>query len=399
LPGWQPIPDEQDTLAEALARAGYRTAFVTDTLPYFAPGLNFTRGFHHWYFVRGQQQDRYRSLSRAAAFAGPDGDPLARFVTGPEYRRRLQHLLWQYLANVADRRDEADWLAPQVYRQAIAWLEENVDLGRQGRLFLLVDHFDPHEPWDPPQHYVERFDPHYRVGRDGAEVIHPVYGPADWLSERELHRLRANYAGEVTMVDRWLGQLLDRLDALGLRDNTLLVFLADHGHLLGEHGLTGKLANALYPELMDLPLMIRHPRAIPGHRVNELVYNVDVVPTILAATGAELRGPVDGQDLTPLLTGAPGWHARPYLTSAYNNFAWLLDGDYCLNVRFDGHAARLVDVRADPAHAHNLAEARPGVVRDLFELIRADAGGDLPAYERPTTFADGSVPRHWPVTS
>jgi hypothetical protein len=51
--------------------------------------------------VRGQQQDRYRSLSRAAAFAGPDGDPLARFVPGAEYRRRVQHLLWQYLANAA----------------------------------------------------------------------------------------------------------------------------------------------------------------------------------------------------------------------------------------------------------------------------------------------------------
>ena len=127
--------------------------------------------------------------------------------------------------------------------------------------------------------------------------------------------------------------------------------------------------------------------------MKELVYNLDVVPTILAATGAEIRGRVDGQDLTPLLTGTVGWSPRPYLTSAMNNFAWLLDDNHCFNVRIAVEAPRLVDVRADPAHEHDLAAERPAVVRDLFELIRADAGGDLPTYERPTTFADGSVPR------
>ena len=58
LPGWQAMDNDQDTLAENLAGAGYHTGFVTDTLPYFAPGLNFTRGFWQWEYIRGQQQDR-----------------------------------------------------------------------------------------------------------------------------------------------------------------------------------------------------------------------------------------------------------------------------------------------------------------------------------------------------
>jgi arylsulfatase A-like enzyme len=61
LPGWEPMDNEEDTLAENLAAAGYHNGLVTDTLPYFAPGLNFTRGFHQWEFVRGQQNDRWRS--------------------------------------------------------------------------------------------------------------------------------------------------------------------------------------------------------------------------------------------------------------------------------------------------------------------------------------------------
>ncbi|MBI3972116.1 MAG: sulfatase [Chloroflexi bacterium] len=395
LPGWQPIPHDQDTVAERLARAGYRTAFVTDTLPYFAPGLNFTRGFHQWHFVRGQQQDRYHSLSRAAAFGGPDADPLARFVTGPRHRERLRHTLTQYLANVSGRRAEEDWFAPRVYRQAMRWLEENHEVGREGRLFLLIDHFDPHEPWDPPRHYVELYDPGYRPGRDGADVIHPMYGVADWLSEAELRHLRANYAGEVAMVDHWLGRLLDKIDVLGLRDNTLVVFISDHGHLLGEHGLVGKLGHALYPELIDIPLLIRHPNGKPGRRVHEPVYNLDIVPTMLAAAGVPgttWGDAVDGRDLTPLLTGADGWRSRQYLTSAYGTFAWIQTGDYVLNAGVDGAQPRLIVLHDDPGHERNLAGERPDLVRELFALLRDDAGGDLPAYERPMTYADGSRP-------
>ena len=61
LPGWQAIDNDEDTLAEGLAAEGYHTGFVTDTLPYFAPGFNFQRGFWQWEYVRGQQQDRWRS--------------------------------------------------------------------------------------------------------------------------------------------------------------------------------------------------------------------------------------------------------------------------------------------------------------------------------------------------
>jgi arylsulfatase A-like enzyme len=93
------------------------------------------------------------------------------------------------------------------------WLEENVECQP---FFLYVDTFDPHEPWDPPQWYVDLYDPGYQ----GEEVIYPQYAPCDFLSEAEVKHCRALYAGEVTMVDAWVGKLLNRLDDLGLREDT-----------------------------------------------------------------------------------------------------------------------------------------------------------------------------------
>src|SRR5438270_844814 len=77
--------------------------------------------------------------------------------------------------------------------------------------FMHLDVFDPHEPWDPPRHYVDLYDPGY----DGPGIINPITGDANRYSAAELRHIRALYAGEVTMVDRWLGWLLEAVDSLG----------------------------------------------------------------------------------------------------------------------------------------------------------------------------------------
>jgi arylsulfatase A-like enzyme len=391
-PGWQPIPHEQETVAELLARAGYRTGFVTDTVPYFTPGFNFHRGFHNYHFIRGQQQDRYRTVLRDSDVKTPNGDVMARYFTN-DYHRGSEWVLRQYLPNTADRQQEEDWFAPRVYREGIRWLQEHREIGRDGRLFLLLDHFDPHETWDPPQHYVRQLDPTFVVGRDGADVIAPRYGPSDYLTEAELRHMRANYAGEVLMVDRWFGRLLDTIDELGLRENTLLAFVADHGHSLGEHQVTGKLPWAMYPELIDIPLLVRHPQGRRGQRIDELVYNVDLVPTMLAAAGVTPPTELDGQDLTPLLCGTLGWTSRPYVTSSLTDHAWVRTRDEAMQVHFDGTNPRLTDLRNDPAYERNLADDQPARVRALFDLILADAKGVLPLYDLPLTYSDGSRPQ------
>src|SRR3712207_6630321 len=127
---------------------------------------------------------------------------------------------------------------------------------RREPFFLVVDCYDPHEPWDPPGDYIRLYDPD---GYEGKEPLNDTYGPDDYLTERQLLRMRARYAAEITMMDRWLGKFLKKADELKVMEDTLLVVISDHGHAFGEHGYVGKPPYALWPELTDIVLFVRHP--------------------------------------------------------------------------------------------------------------------------------------------
>jgi arylsulfatase A-like enzyme len=380
LPGWQPIAEDVDTLAETLARAGYRTGYITDCLPTFQPSTNFHRGFHHWHFIRGQQQDRWQSLSCG------EHVNLSKYFVSSKHEAGLKQALAQYVANTAMRRSEEDWFAPQVFRLASRWLEEN---SHQSPFFLMVDSFDPHEPWDPPDYYAELYNPGY----SGKNPIHPMYTTQPWCTESELTQMRANYCGEVSLVDRWLGRFLEKLDDLGLRRTTGVVIISDHGHSLGDRGVSGKIPACQHKELVELVLMIRHPEGHgAGQESDKYVYNIDAVATLAAWAGVDLA--TEGQNLTPLVEGGQGWEDRAYVTGAFDNWATYQDLSYKL-IRQTGDSdgttnAKLYDLRKDPQEQHNIALDEPALVEELYRRILRDAGGDVPRYEIPTTFADGS---------
>jgi arylsulfatase A-like enzyme len=280
---------------------------------------------------------------------------------------------------------EEDWFAPQVYRLASQWLEENA---RQNPFFLMIDCWDPHEPWDPPQHYVNLYNPGHR----GKNPIHPLYSTERWCSDAELKQLRANYAGEVTMMDRWLGQFLQRVEDLGLNKNTAIAIVSDHGHSLGDRGVTGKIPACQHKELVDLVLMLRHPTGHgAGRKSDAFVYNTDVVATLAACAGVKF--PCDGLDLTPILRGKQR-AGRPYVTGAFHNWATYQDRRWKLIQHFAGVGnpahSKLYDLVSDPYEQRNIASKNMDVVRKLFPRILEDAGGELPMYQLPTTFADGS---------
>src|SRR5690606_7129306 len=129
----------------------------------------------------------------------------------------LARELRQYLANTNDRTSEEDYFAARVFRTA-ARLLENLPPDRP--FFLTIDSFDPHEPWDAPPRYVALYDD---ADYDEPEPVTPSYGDSAYLSDRQLQRMRALYAAEVTMMDRWLGFFLERLDGMGLLDSTAVI--------------------------------------------------------------------------------------------------------------------------------------------------------------------------------
>lgn len=367
--GWQRIPEDQVTMPEILEREGYHTAFITDAYHQFKPSMNFHRGFRQWRWVRGQELDLYGSR---ALVKTDEAEAVMPSGLSAEAAGYLLPLVTQHLANQRLRRSEEDYQAPRVFREAMEWLEENRGVEP---FFLLVDSFDPHEPWDPPREYVDLYDPGYR----GREVITPRYGPSDYLSEAELRHMRALYAGEVTMVDRWLGLFLDRACDLGMLDNTLLIVTSDHGHQLGEHGLTGKVSWGLWYELMDVPLFLWFPDgARAGTRVDSFAQHQDIAPTVLKALGVEPFAPMDGIDLVALAEGrvAP----RDYVISGFNNYAWYRDDRHVYIGRNDGAHPQLFDLSADPLQHHDLSAEEPALVKKLHEYVLAAAGGPLPVY-------------------
>ena len=149
---------------------------------------------------------------------------------------------------------EIDRFPPRTAELAVEWLEEN---DQYSPFFLWVDFFDPHEPWDPPEYMVRRYDPNY----EGPPMLHPNYGKASDYTEAELQNLRAHYCAEAELVDRWVGRILTKIDDLDLWRNSVVVFMSDHGMSLGEHNRTGK-SNInknderfwpLYPEIVHIP--------------------------------------------------------------------------------------------------------------------------------------------------
>ena len=370
-PGWGPIPEAQDTVSEMLGAVGYRSALVTDCYHQFKPSKNFHRGFDEWIWVRGQEGDPYRSgppvtdaeIARHMAEPLADNPGLARFL-------RI------YLRNNAYRHTERDYYPARVFSEASRWVWDNQDADR---IFMVVDSFDPHEPWDPPLYYRRMYD-----DDEGAiDVIQSLYGPYQGrLSPRELKRLQANYAGEVTMTDRWFGHFMETLQTTGLLEDSVVAVISDHGHNIGhepgDRGLVSKQGHPMTHAVADLVMMVRHPLGQgAGTFYNGLVYNFDLTAMLLSLADVKPWGPLDGIDFWPkVLSGDTS--AREYVTVGWGPLMTVITDEWWYNANIWGEGELLYAVREDPNLEHSVAKDKPAVCRDLLALAVEDAGGAIP---------------------
>lgn len=281
--GWQPFTPDDYLMAEILWDQGYTSAFVTDVYHMHKPVYNCGRGFDTTVFIRGQEYDPWivdpkikvnvdeSPIHRLRGGGGREGDNL--------WKERFE----QYLKNCSVRKTEEDYYVARVAKEAIHWLEY-VTKKQKDNLFLWVDMFDPHEPWDPPAPYNRMYtDPNYK----GPDLVDPVPGDVEgYLTPAEVQNTKNLYAGEVTFVDKWVGVLLDRIRELGLYDNSLIMHSTDHGEPFGEHGYIRKARPRNYEELIHIPWIIRHPDGIgAGKEIDAIVQTVDMLPTVLESVG------------------------------------------------------------------------------------------------------------------
>jgi arylsulfatase A-like enzyme len=305
---WCPLPKDTVTVQQILSASGFTTMMIADNPHLLESGFNYDRGFEAFEWIRGQETDHWRT------------DP--KHVPLPQGGKcRSLFILKTYLRNRAWWRSEEDRFCARTIREACAWLERNQD---QEKFFLYVDLFDPHEPWDAPQNYLDLYDPGYA----GDELMYPQYNFwREFLTEEELDHVRALYRAEATMVDHWFGVLLDKLDELGMNEDTAVIFASDHGYLFGEHGMTGKAllteigdamyyeAIPMYNEIRRTPLLIRVPGQEGGKHIPALVQAPDLMPTLLELAGLVATETVAGRaQIQALQCGVfytEDWHFRP----------------------------------------------------------------------------------------
>jgi arylsulfatase A-like enzyme len=369
---WRPMDPDDVTLAEVLAKAGLNTGLIVDSYHYFKPGMNFHQGFASFQWIRGQESDAWIS------------GPMERFDPSrhmPQYllNDRYVTAMKQYMANTSMRKGEEDYFCAQSCRAAMDWLERNT---RQKPFFLWIDMFDPHEPWDAPPRFQKMYREDY-----GFQRYLFGYGVrnAD-IRETDYPILADLYAAEVTFSDFWIGRLLERIDKLGLRDDTVVVFSSDHGTHLGEQGCVQKTAGLLNSAVAHLPLIVRHPdKQYAGRRVKGFVSAVDYMPAFLALVGIKEFPGLTGKNFWTLAESEKSEnHER--LFTGYGNFAAVRDKKwhYFQNFRGEdkGKGPALYDLEADPGEQANVAEQHPEVVAERRALVAERFDAELSASER-----------------
>jgi len=356
--GWLPLHERDVTIAEHLLERDYVTGMVIDTYHLMKPCMNFHRGMKSFNFIRGQEYDHWKSAPL------PPG-ALDRYVPDDCPKRRLE-VITQYMQNQQGLEGEEGRQPARVFAEAMEWLEGNAG---QEKFYLWVDSFDPHEPWDVPQEFVDLYDPGY----EGMEWIYPNVLHYNDMTDAERQHCKALYAAEVTLVDKWLGKFLDKIDELGLRENTLVVLLSDHGKIVGERNNFGMDRNDSGRFLYDVPLMVRHPEAIgAGQRFDQWVYNIDVTATALDVLGEEPMRGMDGQSFWPLVTGEKE-RLHDYCVCSYGDIACVWQDDF-IYLR-DGYVKTdsLYNAWEDPEHKNDLSEqmldAKAEMAAHLDELL------------------------------
>ena len=272
---WGPLEPFDDSMPEILKRAGVYTHLVSDHYHYWEEGgCNYHTRYRSWENVRGQEGDPWKGVVR---------DPKI-----PE--------------TVDGRKARQDW----INRTYMDWPEKQsmavtMDLGLEfvetnkadDNWFLQIETFDPHEPYFTHKKHKDLYPHEYK----GRHFDWPNYEPVVQTPE-EVEHCRLESAALHSFCDEQLGRLLDKMDALDLWKDTLLIVNTDHGFLLGEHDWWGKCRMPFFDEIAHMPLFVWDPRSGKrGERRKSLVQTIDLPATLLEFFGQPLPADMQGVPL------------------------------------------------------------------------------------------------------
>ncbi len=278
------------------------------------------------------------------------------------------------------------YITEELTDRAIAFIERP----RKGPFCLYLSHKAVHHRWIPPPHLAHLYE-------GLAPPFPPVFDP--WILVTRGHLLEGtnrafasalyrDYCRTITALDEQIGHLLDRLDALGIADRTLVLYVSDNGFFWGEHKRFGT-GRWPYEDSIRVPFIVRFPGVIPdpGRRADQMVLNIDVAPTLLEAAGVPVPAETEGESLLPILRSASAPGREAFLYEYFKDFPYRVPTTRAVRTRrfkyiaYEGRlGTELYDLVNDPGEQHNLTGTEEGRRKagELKALMESLAAGERP---------------------
>ncbi len=417
------LPEQVPTLGTRLGENGYRTALIGKA--------HFQQLYDHPQYRSIESNPLQQNLAFWRDFDQPfygfDHVELAR-NHGYEFHVGQHYALWMEEKGFKNWRD--CFLAPGGNRQAgdiqhtwnipeefhyDAWIAERTNAmlesyqARGDRFFLWASFVDPHPPYVVPAPWDTMYDPATitlpePLGDEFASMpphfaktqeAHPdfsMYQEKDGHNCHGFHSHRVDrkalakdvavYYGMISLMDKYIGKILDKLDELGLTDDTLVVFTTDHGHYYGQHGLVAKGAFH-YEDAIKVPFLARLPGCIPAGGVsNALQSLVDLSPTFLDYAGIPVPRAMSGVSQRRTWDGeAPSSRDHVIVENRHQpttiHMKTWIDARYKLTVYYNQPYGELFDLQADPGECDNLwdkPESRRLRSELMLKFLHAEMG-------------------------
>lgn len=279
---------------------------------------------------------------------------------------------WRGFAHVHKLRDDA------LADKAVAWLENADDRP----FFMWLHMMFPHAPYKNQGKFTEQFDNGYTGKVDGSlETLSAITNKRREISETDLQHIVDLYDGEIACTDAQVKKVLDKLEALGRLDETLVVVTADHGEDLYDHNRYFYHLASVYDSSLRIPLVMRLPGPVAaGKSVGRLTASLDIAPTILDLAGIRKPDSFQGDSLVPFINGATAEGAPVYAEWEDRMVIVRTPDDHYVYNPLDYHpfwdnrnptaryfvgTEELYDMTADPAQQDNIAQDHPEKLNTL----------------------------------
>ena len=262
---------------------------------------------------------------------------------------------------------------------------------------MSVNIYQPHAPYWPTEEYLSHYKPENMPApnyHEGELENKPIYQQIDHqaasgghgvsfthTSDLDHRKITAAYYAMIEQVDTEVGRMLQVLEETGQSENTIVIYMSDHGEMLGNHGIYLK-GPYFYEGAIRVPMIIRWPgKYKAGLRSDALVEMVDLTPTLLEAAGLPIPVGVQGHSLTPLLTGQTTQHRDSIYCEFFDSLALYNPPPMATCVRTEQHkivyyhklkSGELYDLKKDPSETYNLwdsSAARPAREEMMHAMV------------------------------